>query len=284
MTYRQIENFVQGKLNQPEKCEDILFTSSDYVAVIDGSSIKSRHFGDKTSGRYIAELIAEALKDLPPNLTMEAATLIINKYIRQKLGYPDSAAVMTAGPRPAASVAILSLSKMEVWAYGDTLLTVDGIPHDLTKEIDNVTTLARCAYVRGRLLAGDTVDQLIRSTADLDLIQPLLQLQQAQFLNNKKAAHLAYANIDGADEVIDLVKIISVASAKEIIMGSDGYPYLEPTLIKTEEELARALRLDPLMIDLYPQVKGLRLPNDAPMGTPLPTRYDDCCYVRLAMG
>jgi hypothetical protein len=283
MPYQATEQFVAGKLGDPDKCEDFLFVSPHYAAVIDGSSIKSRTFGHKSSGRFIAEVIDDALATLVPGLDMPTATRAINAAIRNQLGYSDNDAVMSLGARPAASAAILSMDRREIWAYGDTLLVLDGRVVDLTKKIDTVTTQYRCAYVLAERLSGRSVDALMRESQDLELIQPLLQRQQARFLNNVAAGDLAYANFDGSDQVIPLVRVIDVAGVETILMGSDGYPCLLSTLAETEAELARILAVDPLMYGPggFPQVKGIRLAADAPPDTPWPGAYDDRCYLKL---
>lgn len=267
-----IEQFVEGKAGDPKLCEDILHVSDGFVGVIDGSSIKGRTFDGKSSGRFIAEVIDAALSELASDSTMEDGTRFINARIRDAIGYAHSADVMRAGRRPAASCLFLARKREELWVYGDTLLVTDDFEHDLTKKIDHITAGARVAFVRAELLAGRSVQELMASTADMELIEPLLGLQQACFLNNIGAGDLGYGNIDGADEVLHFTRVISVKGVRNLILGSDGYVRLLPTLQETEAELFATLNADPLMVHRYPQVKGLR---------PGQRTFDDRLYVRL---
>jgi hypothetical protein len=266
------EQFVRGKSADQNLCEDIIHVSDKFVAIIDGSSIKGRTFGNKSSGRFVAEVIDRALYEVPANSTLVEGTKIVNQKIREAIGYRDSQEVMKAGRRPAASCMFFSRQREEMWTYGDTLLMVDGITHDLSKEIDRVVASARCAFVRAELLSGKSTEELVSSTADHNFIEPILSKQQESFLNNAAAGKLGYGNLDGADEVLHFARTISVKGATSVIMASDGFTTLFPTLEETEAELARIIKEDPLMINLCPQVKGVRPGNES---------FDDRAYVRL---
>jgi hypothetical protein len=273
MSFRLVEQFVQGKSPDPNKCEDFVWFSDHYVVVVDGSSIRGRDFEGKTSGRFIAEAILEGVQRLAPGLDMETAVRQINAHVRARIGYRDDAEIRATAPRPTASVSIVSFDRMEFWGIGDTMLQIDGKDIDLSKKIDHITTAARVAWVKFERMKGRSIEDLLADTGDLDSIQPLLQ-RQHRAMNNIDGDDLAYANFDGSDDVIQLIKVIPLPpGCREIIMASDGYPKLFNTLAASEAELIRVLREDPLMIRLYPQVKGLR---------PGLLSFDDRCYMRLA--
>ena len=94
------------------------------------------------------------------------------------------------------------------------------------------------------------------------------------FLPALKAACLeqnaAYAVIDGFEIPMDKVKI--VPSGTEVILASDGYPYLAGTLEESEERLQKQLEDDPLCIYSFKATKGLMIGNIS---------FDDRAYVRL---
>ena len=70
------------------------------------------------------------------------------------------------------------------------------------------------------------------------------------------------------------VSIVSCQQAKEIVLASDGYPFLMPTLQESEERLADLLRDDPLCISIYKASKGLMQGNKS---------FDDRSYVRFTV-
>ena len=57
-----IEEFAQGKKGDLETCEDGLYISESFIAVVDGATARtSTRWHDKAPGRIAAELIIEAL-------------------------------------------------------------------------------------------------------------------------------------------------------------------------------------------------------------------------------
>ena len=70
--------------------------------------------------------------------------------------------------------------------------------------------------------------------------------------------NMDYAVIDGFDIPMDKVKVIDVPPEEtEIILASDGYPFIKETLGQSEEALARLIEADPLLIDKYRATKGV---------------------------
>ena len=59
---------------------------------------------------------------------------------------------------------------------------------------------------------------------------------------------------------------------QDIILASDGYPFLKPTLAESENALAAQLDSDPLCIRSFKATKGLASGNKS---------FDDRSYVRF---
>ena len=73
-----------------------------------------------------------------------------------------------------------------------------------------------------------------------------------------------------------LIKVIHLSEGKhEIILASDGYPLLRPTLQQSEQDLDRLLKEDPQCCRLYESTKGLKPGNKS---------FDDRTYVRFQAG
>ena len=61
-----VESFVEGK-DQRRVCEDVIVTSDDFAAVIDGASDETGvQYAGKTGGRFAADAIAMAIEHLSP--------------------------------------------------------------------------------------------------------------------------------------------------------------------------------------------------------------------------
>lgn len=66
--------------------------------------------------------------------------------------------------------------------------------------------------------------------------------------------------------------VISVPSSFEVVLASDGYPFLKSTLAESEEELAEQIAHDPQNINTFIASKGLLEGNRS---------FDDRTYVRF---
>ena len=90
-----------------------------------------------------------------------------------------------------------------------------------------------------------------------------------------------YAVIDGFPIYMDGVKVVSLggvlpaspdAHGREIVLASDGYPFLKPTLADSEAALAHLIATDPQCIREFIATKGLVGGNRS---------FDDRTYVRF---
>ena len=87
-----------------------------------------------------------------------------------------------------------------------------------------------------------------------------------------------YTVIDGFPIYREGVKVVSVSSSEtvsassEIVLASDGYPFLKPTLAESEEALANQIANDPQNISSFIATKGLVEGNKS---------FDDRTYIRF---
>ncbi|MBQ1676532.1 MAG: hypothetical protein II065_03795 [Bacteroidaceae bacterium] len=81
-----------------------------------------------------------------------------------------------------------------------------------------------------------------------------------------------YAVIDGFHIPLDKVKTYNAANADTLILATDGYPQLFPTLAATEAHLQECLHEDPLMLTIHPATKGWMLGSDS---------FDDRSFLKI---
>jgi len=67
-------------------------------------------------------------------------------------------------------------------------------------------------------------------------------------------------------------KIKIADTVKQIVISSDGYPFLKPTLQESEKMLATLIKEDPLLYKKFKSTKGIVKTNYS---------YDDRTYVRF---
>lgn len=272
-----IESKIEGK-KSPESCEDGLVVTADFIAVIDGSTSKTPHHlsPDMKNGRYAMVLISEYIQhELKPESTVEdfcegVTSYIYNKVYRQQ-GIEEQ---MQAHPeeRLTASAILYSKAKNEVWMVGDCQAIIDGKLYENNKPFEDIVARRRVELIR----QGFT-PQEARKTIEPLLIQAMLEGQ------NK-----TYTVIDGFPIYQKGVKVVSLNApqknvetdvadslplpAKEIVLASDGYPFLKPTLTESEEALAHLLAYDPQCTHEFIATKGIVVGNKS---------FDDRTYIRF---
>lgn len=272
-----IESKIEGK-KSPESCEDGLVVTADFIAVIDGSTSKTPHHlsPDMKNGRYAMVLISEYIQhELKPESTVEdfcegVTSYIYNKVYRQQ-GIEEQ---MQAHPeeRLTASAILYSKAKNEVWMVGDCQAIIDGKLYENNKPFEDIVARRRVELIR----QGFT-PQEARKTIEPLLIQAMLEGQ------NK-----TYTVIDGFPIYQRGVKVVSLNApqknvetdvadslplpTKEIVLASDGYPFLKPTLAESEEALAHLLAYDPQCTHEFIATKGIVVGNKS---------FDDRTYIRF---
>lgn len=272
-----IESKIEGK-KSPESCEDGLVVTADFIAVIDGSTSKTPHHlsPDMKNGRYAMVLISEYIQhELKPESTVEdfcegVTSYIYNKVYRQQ-GIEEQMQAHSE-ERLTASAILYSKAKNEVWMVGDCQAIIDGKLYENNKPFEDIVARRRVELIR----QGFT-PQEARKTIEPLLIQAMLEGQ------NK-----TYTVIDGFPIYQKGVKVVSLNApqknvetdvadslplpTKEIVLASDGYPFLKPTLTESEEALAHLLAYDPQCTHEFIATKGIVVGNKS---------FDDRTYIRF---
>src|SRR5437762_4691569 len=107
---RVVERFVQGKSGAVE-CEDAVVVTAAHAAVVDGATDMSGiRYPSLTGGQLAAAACVEAIQALPADADAGAAVVAMTDLLASRL---------PVGARPAASVAIYSARRRQVWQVGD---------------------------------------------------------------------------------------------------------------------------------------------------------------------
>ncbi len=253
-----IESNIIGKKSQ-EACEDGLVVTDDFIAVIDGSTSKTPHHlnPEMKNGRYAMMLISEYIRE---ELKAEASvddfcqgvTAYINK-VYEKLGVAER---MSQHPeeRLTASAILYSKTRREVWMVGDCQAIIGGKFYENGKPYEQEIASKRAALIKEGMVPAEARKQ----------IEPLLI--EAMLSGQNKT----YTVIDGFPIYREGVKV--VAASDEVVLASDGYPFLKPTLAESEAALAEQLANDPQNIKTFIATKGIVEGNKS---------FDDRTYVRF---
>lgn len=271
-----IESNIIGKKSQ-EACEDGLVVTDDFIAVIDGSTSKTpKHLApDMRNGRYAMTLISEYIQlELKPESTVDDFCEGITAYIYNKVYLPLGVSEqMKAHPeeRLTASAIIYSNHWKEVWMVGDCQAIIGVKLYDNNKPYEQEIAKKRVALIQQGMSPADA-----RKCIEPLLIEAMLGGQ------NK-----TYTVIDGFPIYREGVKVVSLKEhflagssffasnhSQEIVLASDGYPFLKPTLAESEEALAHLIANDPQCIHEFIATKGLVEGNKS---------FDDRTYVRFVI-
>ena len=285
-----IESSIIGK-KSPEACEDGMVVTDDFIAVIDGSTSKTpKHLNpDMKNGRYammlISEYIREELKaDASVDDFCQGVTAYIYNKVYEKLGVEER---LKEHPeeRLTASAILYSRTRNEVWMVGDCQAIIDGKLYENGKPYEEKIARKRVELIEQGLSPAEARKQ----------IEPLLIKAMLSGQNQ------TYTVIDGFPIYREGVKVVSVSdscsvqdsvpasdsvpcsdsasasgtipsSSSEIVLASDDYPYLKPTLAASEAALAEQIANDPQNIHSFIATKGIVEGNKS---------FDDRTYIRF---
>ena len=291
-----IESSIIGK-KSPAACEDGMVVTDDFIAVIDGSTSKTpKHLNpDMKNGRYammlISEYIREELKaDASVDDFCQGVTAYIYNKVYEKLGVEER---LKEHPeeRLTASAILYSRTRNEVWMVGDCQAIIAGKLYENGKPYEEKIARKRVELIAQGLSPAEARKQ----------IEPLLIKAMLSGQNQ------TYTVIDGFPIYREGVKVVSVSdsssvqdsvsssdscsvqdpvscsgsasasdtipsSSSEIVLASDGYPFLKPTLAASEAALAEQIANDPQNIRSFIATKGIVEGNKS---------FDDRTYIRF---
>ncbi len=199
-------------------------------------------------------LVAEVIRSLPASATLaefcHAATSALHAMC-DRHGIPHERLLAHPEERPTASAAVFSLHRREVWLVGDCQCIVNGTYHDNPKPGEAPIALHRSQLIHQMLADGTaTTESLMCHDSARDIIVP--DIVATCHDQNK-----TFAVLDGFDVALQHVAVIETGETGEVVLATDGYPFLHPTLEASEAALAHLLTHDPLCIDEFLATKGL---------------------------
>jgi glycerophosphoryl diester phosphodiesterase len=262
-----------------KKSEDGIVITNDFIAVIDGSTSKAtRQWSRRLSnGCYAMTIVSRIIRRMPAETSCHQFCVSATKAIRDvylpfwKIAGRQSTAetlVMHPEERLCASAVVYSNRRREIWLVGDCQCLIGGELCENPKPYEQTLAEHRAERARQLLSEGMTVDELLANDQARAAIIP-------EMLQEMKNQNKTYAVIDGFPIPETCVPIITLDFRPwEIVLATDGYPFLCTTLKESEEKLETQRRTDPLNIDRFLATKGF---------TPGSNSFDDRTYVRFTV-
>ncbi|GAB4372247.1 MAG: hypothetical protein Kow009_08290 [Spirochaetales bacterium] len=274
---REVERFLESKTPNPLDCEDMIFLNSHFAGVIDGvTSKKGSKDGIPSTGKKAAELIVNALGGIPFDASKEFVFTILNLSIRE---YYESRNILKEAEtskdfRCSASVVLYSSFHREVWRVGDCPFLLDGRKMVNRKHLDSLLSELRACYLETEIRMGKTIEELLYLDTGRAYIQELLS-RQIVFQNADDPSPYNFEVIDGFFRHLDRIEVYPVPpETRSLVLASDGYPELKPTLRESEEHLKQIISEDPLCFRMFKSTKGVYRGNRS---------FDDRAYLRLSL-
>lgn len=276
-----IEQTVVPK-NPKKRSEDGIVVTPEFVAVIDGSTSKSRRrchmdysLRKRSNGELAMRTIASFVKKMPKDISCHkfcqgATQAMRSRYIKSLLPHlaehPED--------RLTASCIVFSRLRREIWMIGDCQCLVGDQYFDNPKPYEAELAQRRADIIKGsteyqQWLANPCDSVSVRcakiSDAAREAIIPRM-LETMQHQNN------GYSVVDGFPVDEKHVRIIPLNfQSWHIVLASDGYPFLCSTLNESENRLEEQRRNDPLNIGpAFMATKAFILGNNS---------FDDRAYI-----
>lgn len=266
--------------NPKKKSEDGVVVTNDFIAVIDGSTSKTdyRHSIFRSNGRYAMQLVSSYITRMPKTTSCQQFMSGVTAYIRKH--YKKSMLPrLTEHPEERLTCSVIVFSRVcrEIWMIGDChcLLTpldshLAPLPpeyYDNPKPYEAELAAMRAEEVKRLLADGKTEDELLRN----DIARPVII---PRMLETMRQQNVTYSVVDGFP--IDRQHVRTIAldfHPWDIVLASDGYPFLCPTLEESESRLREQRESDPLNIGpAFQATKGFH---------PDFNSFDDRAYIRF---
>lgn len=270
-----IESFLQGKTNQ-ETCEDGIFVSDDFIAVIDGVSSKTNYLLDgKTTGKLATERIIEVLGKINQEATLadfieEINYSYIDFYKKNDFPYNKEKYGLQA------MTAVFSKAHNEIWLIGDCQVKINGEIYFNTKLSDDILSEMRSLISYTEMSSMHLNEDEYFVDDDSARLQIVPWIVKTTRFANDASTPLGYSVINGKSIPESLIKVIDVPSnyKEDIILTTDGYPAVEDTLDESEDVLRRIFKEDPYLINQFKSTKGIASGNNS---------FDDRAYIRFKL-
>ena len=274
-----LESSTIGKHGDPLLNEDGLFVGQRYLAVVDGVTSKAEYdLWHPSPGVVAKDLLLAVLRDLDSGKTSASANGLGMRCVQQKLDgtlrtayatHPERSErffVEHPNERLQANAVVYGVREREIWLFGDCSAIVSGRQIPTMKKVD---------VLLGEVLSFVAMtcenENTVSDTSDPGR-QAILPLLRAQSYYANRPGEYGYFVFDGFTKPDWPVTSVPVDQGDEVVLASDGYPYLRHTLAESEEALATLHREDPQLIHRFRSTKGFLPGSDA---------FDDRTYLRF---
>lgn len=270
---KPIESNTVSKTGDAIGNQDGLVITGSYIGVIDAYQTRGWRAWNKMPGGLFARTVLErAIGNLAPGLDhREAFTLLHNALQSEGAKCIEGMADEEIYAFPMARVTIYSADKKQIWRLGDSPFVVDGELNRPRNEALEAAAAYRAQVLNKFLAQERDLYDLVNSDIGRSAIMETIAKE-----DRKADGVTALTARQGAslETILEHVEVFQLHDDQMVILGTDGYPHLLPTLDESEDWLMEEKDRDPLFINDY---KALRGWGEYDGG------YDDRTYVRFVV-
>ena len=214
------------------------------------------------------QLISHYIQHMPKDTSFEqflrGVTDCIRKHYKKSmlpslLAHPED--------RLTASVVVFSRLQREIWMVGDCQCLIGGERYENPKPAEAELAAMRAEEAKRQMAEGKTQDELLNNDTARPVIIP-------RMIETMRQQNITYSVVDGFPIPRQHCRQITLDFRPwEIVLATDGYPFLCPTLAESEALLQRQREEDPLNIGPRFQATKAFHPDNL--------SFDDRTYVRF---
>ena len=261
-----IESLCVSKSGKKCDNEDLLVMTPAFIAVVDGATDKTGgRIDGKTGGQLTADIIRQVLEK-DDSLADKDGAFVVSHIQSALQSYAEEHNTEEQDVHLSASAAIYSVARRQVWLVGDCQFMIDGTLYLNPKNVDALLSEARSLAIKMLLKSGVTEQELIHDDISRQFIMPWLKTQHVLENSDDEYGYQIFSNKGLITDVIS----VRVPVGSHMVLATDGYPKLMPTLAESESILEKIRREDPLCYRLYKSTKGVREGN---------VHFDDRTYI-----
>ncbi len=285
-----IDTFLKSKTGNSDGGEDKIVMGPHFYGVVDGGTDKTGlNWGTeevpKAGGLVLAEIVHDVLQtDASP----EEIIILVNQQIHQAAALAIDEIDLN-NPLHRAAVGFVVYSPAQKVVYYIDSVSVGFVnnngtftTHYFRKSVDNFMARLRAAtaewcksegidpFKDGKDLTRTFVETFIHHQSKVQNV-PKDSTYWSDLLRIPRK-HVAYNSLNGFPTQISILKVPE--GTKEIVLATDGYRIIKPTLEETEKVLQGQLKRDP---DCLTELRGTKRVMPGNVG------FDDRAYLRIRL-
>lgn len=265
-----IESFTESTTPGTDPVDEIV-VHEHFAALVSSASVPGQaDVGSETAGRFATRTLAKAILTLGPGTGPNRFSTRLTNVLgaaAEASGIGDNLIW------PAASVVCLSVPRREIWRIGTSSIAINSKVHYGTKTVHQAANAFRAVVNAANHEKGMPVSAIRRDDPGAKAAHAIYDAQP--YLINKQG-RWGYGAVNGWPVPLKYIEIFELPPGPcSVILASNGFPEVRPTLGETLHRLQTLQSEDPAGMDRLWMMGTTLSPGDKSMA--------DLAYLRLSV-